>query len=165
MRSEFQELLFLVSEKNKLMRDINLENFRFSTPVYIRWNDLDPIGHVNNVYYFDYFQNGRSFYMPAASPHWDWRKNMFVIAHIECDYFAELGIEDTNPEIKIRTTKIGTKSFDFEYLITSKKEDKAILHCLGKSTQVLIDLSTKKSIEIPDWLKKDIESYEPAFNK
>lgn len=143
---------------------MTLENFKFFKPLEIRWNDLDPIGHVNNVYYFDYFQTGRSYYMIEASKQWDWNKNMFVIAHIECDYQKEIKITAINPRIAVRVTKFGAKSFDFEYIIISDGKDGApILHAKGVSTQVFIDLTIGKSIEIPDWVVKDINSYEPAL--
>lgn len=143
---------------------MNIENFRFFRPLEIRWNDLDPIGHVNNVYYFDYFQTGRSYYMLEASKQWDWNKNMFVIAHIECDYFKEIKITAVNPKVGMRVTKIGSKSFDFEYIIVSEgKDGLPIVHAKGQSTQVFIDLAIGKSIEIPDWVIKDINLYEPAL--
>lgn len=145
------------------MNDISLENFRFSAPLHIRWNDLDPIGHVNNVMYFDYFQTGRGYYMPTASKKWNWLQHMFVIAHIECDYITELKIEAGNPKVWMRTTKIGTKSFEFEYLVTSEKKGETVIHCRGKSIQVMIDIQQKSSIEIPEWLKNDIVNYEPAL--
>ena len=143
---------------------MNLEHFKFFRPLEIRWNDLDPIGHVNNVYYFDYFQTGRSYYMLTASDKWDWHKNMFVIAHIECDYIKELKIEAINPRVGMRVLKLGSKSFDFEYIILSDgKDGQPILHAKGISTQVLVDLSIGKSIEIPEWLKNDFATYEPAL--
>ena len=143
---------------------MSIENFKFFRPLEIRWNDLDPIGHVNNVYYFDYFQTGRSYYMLTASSKWDWHKNMFVIAHIECDYAKELKIEAVNPRVGMRVSKIGSKSFDFEYIILSDdKEGNPILHAKGMSTQVLVDLSIGKSVEIPEWLKEEFHEYEPAL--
>ncbi len=143
---------------------MNLEHFKFFRPLEIRWNDLDPIGHVNNVYYFDYFQTGRSYYMLTASDKWDWHKNMFVIAHIECDYIKELKIEAINPRVGMRVLKLGSKSFDFEYIILSDgKDGQPILHAKGISTQVLVDLAIGKSIEIPEWLKNDFATYEPAL--
>lgn len=146
------------------MQSINTSDFKFSMPLNIRWNDLDPLNHVNNVYYFEYFQIGRGYYMPTACPKWDWTKNMFVIAHIECDYFKELQITAIQPTIKIRTSALGSKSFDIEYLITSlDKDNNEIIHAKGMSTQVLIDISIKKSIEITDWLRQAILSYEPAL--
>ena len=147
------------------MQNINIQDFKFSLPIEIRWNDLDPLSHVNNVYYFEYFQIGRGLYMPVVSNQWDWTKNMFVIAHIECDYFKELKLTANKPTIKIRTSALGSKSFEIEYLITSfDKENNEIIHAKGKSVQVLIDTTIGKSIEIPDWLREAIVNYEPALN-
>ena len=146
------------------MNSINTQDFKFSIPLNIRWNDLDPLNHVNNVFYFEYFQIGRGHYMIEASKQWDWTKNMFVIAHIECDYFKELKLTAKAPSIKLRSSSIGSKSFEIEYLITSlDKEDNEIIHAKGKSIQVLIDASIGKSIEIPDWLRNDITNYEPRL--
>ena len=146
------------------MQNINIQDFKFSLPIEIRWNDLDPLSHVNNVYYFEYFQIGRGLYMPVVSNQWDWTKNMFVIAHIECDYFKELKLTANKPTIKIRTSALGSKSFEIEYLITSfDKENNEIIHAKGKSLQVLIDTTLGKSIEIPNWLREAIMDYEPAL--
>lgn len=145
---------------------MNLEDFKFFQPLDIRWNDIDAIGHVNNIYYFEYFQIGRGHYMVTSSPNWDWTKNMFVIAHIECDYFKEIKLMAKNPRVAMRVAKIGSKSFDFEYLIISDgKDGEPIIHAKGMSTQVLIDLSIGKSIEIPEWLKNDFHTYEVALEK
>ena len=146
------------------MSTIHLQDFKFSIPLSIRWNDLDPLNHVNNVYYFEYFQMGRGYYMSTACPKWDWTKHMFVIAHIECDYFKELKLTAAEPTIKLRTSSLGAKSFEIEYLITSlDKENNEVIHATGKSVQVLIDTTLGKSIEIPDWLREAIMDYEPAL--
>ena len=143
---------------------MSIENFKFFKPLELRWNDLDPIGHVNNVFYFEYFQIGRAYYMLDVSKQWDWTKHMFVIAHIECDYFKELKLTAAKPTIKLRTSSLGAKSFEIEYLITSlDKENNEVIHAKGKSVQVLIDTTLGKSIEIPDWLREAIMDYEPAL--
>lgn len=147
------------------MNNINTGDYKFSMPLSIRWNDLDPLAHVNNVYYFEYFQIGRGHYMQAVSQKWDWQKYMFVIAHIECDYYKELTLSAADPAIKMRTSSIGRKSFEIEYLITSTAKDGSeILHAKGKSVQVMIDIAGKKPIELPEWLRKDLTAYEPALD-
>lgn len=140
---------------------VQISDFKFSMPLQLRWNDMDPLNHVNNVYYFDYFQNARGYYMPTAIKEWDWTKHMFVIAHIECSYFKELKLTSQNPTIKVRAINLGNKSFDLQYIITSiSKEGEEIIHALGKSTQVFIDLQAKKSVEIPDWVRASIQAFE-----
>lgn len=147
-----------------MKQKIELSDFKFSMPLTIRWNDLDPLNQVNNVYYFDYFQTGRGHYMHEASGRWDWTKHMFVIAHIECDYLKELKITDIKPMIKMRSSSLGTRSFEIEYLIVSMgKDDQEIIHAKGKSVQVLVDMMAGKSMDIPDWLREDLTAYEPAL--
>lgn len=138
--------------------------FKFSTPLNIRWNDLDALGHVNNVYYIDYFQNTRAVYMPSVSKKWDWSEYMFVIAHIECDYYKEIGLSTQHLKVKARTSKLGKSSFEIEYLVVSHSADgNEIVHAKGKSVQVMIDIQQKKPIEIPDWLKADLIEFEPGL--
>lgn len=135
--------------------------YRFSMLLPIRWNDLDALGHVNNIYYFEYFQIARSEYMPAVSKNWNWHQHMFVIAHIECDFLKEITLKCHKPVVKARTSAISNKSFEMEYIITSIAFDgSTIIHAKGKSINVMIDMLEKKSIEIPNWLREDFNKYE-----
>lgn len=140
---------------------MSLENFKFFKPLEPRWSDFDPIGHVNNVFYFEYFQIGRAYYMLASSKKWQWTQHMFVIAHMEASYQKELRPNAIEPRIGVRVSKLGNKSFDFEYIVTSKDENgEDLIHCTGKSTQVMYDMEAKKSMELPDWVKNDFKNYE-----
>ncbi|WP_291091440.1 acyl-CoA thioesterase [Empedobacter sp. UBA7494] len=140
---------------------MSIENFKFFKPLEPRWSDFDPIGHVNNVFYFEYFQIGRAYYMMASSKKWQWTQHMFVIAHMEASYQKELRPNVIEPRIGVRVTKLGNKSFDFEYIVTSKSENgEDVIHCIGKSTQVMYDMEEKKSMELPDWVKNDFKNYE-----
>lgn len=146
--------------KNK----IDLANYTFFLPLHLRWNDLDPLGHVNNVMYIEYFQIGRGEYMVAASKTWDWFQHMFVIANISCDYWKEMRLGVKEPRIGVRVDAIGTKSFTIEYAIISEGKDRQpILHASGSSTQVMIDVKAGKSIEVPDWLRAELTAFEPAL--
>lgn len=138
--------------------------FRFTIPIQMRWNDMDALGHVNNIYYFEYFQIARGEYMTAASKQWDWYKYMFVIGHIECDFMKELTLKHKNPMIHTRVSSFSNKSFVMEYVITSTgKEGEMIVHAKGHSVNVMIDLAIKKATEVPQWLVEELKEYEPAL--
>ena len=139
-----------------------LEKFKFSIGMQLRWGDLDPLAHVNNSIYIQYFEFGRGKYIAQASKSWDWHKNMFLIANISCDYKRELTFSHVEPKVWVRASRFGNKSFDLEYLITSKSDDGLIIHAQGKSVQVMYDTKSKKSIQIPDWVKEEINQYESA---
>ena len=138
-----------------------LDNFTFSVPIQMRWNDLDPLGHVNNAIFITYFEMGRGRYMLASSPTWDWTKNMFLIGKIEAVYHKELKLTANNPKVWVRAKKMGGKSFVIQYLITSDdKEGNAMIHASGETTQIMFDTANKTTIPIPEWLKNEFSSYE-----
>lgn len=139
-------------------------SFRFYHPLEVRWSDMDALGHVNNVMFIDYFQIGRGYYMNQASKTWDWYKHMFVIANITCNYIKEISLKVNCPRVGVRISKLGSKSFEIEYVIVSEGENReVILHAIGTSTQVMIDMKEKKSIELPAWLREEILRYEPGL--
>lgn len=102
--------------------------------------------------------------MNQASKTWDWFKHMFVIANISCNYIKEIKLDVRHPRIGVRISKMGVKSFEIEYAIVSEGENRdLILHAIGTSTQVMIDIKEKKTIEIPTWLREEVSVYEPSL--
>lgn len=131
--------------------------FKFSEHIQVRWTDLDPLYHVNNSIYIQYFEIARGRYMLEAAPTWDWHKDMFLLANINCNYLKELKIATPDTRCWVRTKEMGNKSFILEYMITTNGSE---IHTVGTSTQVMFDTQTKKTIVLPDWLKQELTSYE-----
>jgi acyl-CoA thioester hydrolase len=138
----------------------NLSAFHFHFPLQLRWHDLDALGHVNNAVFVTYFEVARGHYMPTACPGWDWHKHMFLIAHVEVHFRKELLLLAQKPTVHIRTAHIGTKSFVLEYVISSIKEGETVIHCEGKTTQVMFDMQTRKTKPIDDWVQQSLQAYE-----
>lgn len=141
--------------------NIKPELFQFHTDIQVRWTDLDPLNHVNNSIYIQYFEFVRGLYMLKACPTWNWQKDMFLIASVHCDYVKELKIGEPNTKAHVRTSKIGTKSFELEYAITTQRAGQPIqLHAIGKTMQVMFDMKTRSTMAIPAWVKDEILAYE-----
>ena len=138
----------------------DLSNFRFHFPIQLRWHDLDALGHVNNAVFITYFEVARGHYMPTACPSWDWHKHMFLIANVEVHFRKELLLLAKNPTVHMRTAHLGNKSFVLEYILTSEKDGETIIHCDGKTTQVMIDLQTRKTKPIDDWVRQSLQAFE-----
>ncbi|ADR20848.1 hypothetical protein MATR_15260 [Marivirga tractuosa] len=136
---------------------VDPNNFKFSEDIQVRWTDLDPLAHVNNSIYIQYFEIARGRYMLQASPSWDWHKHMFLLANINCSYLQELKIGMAKTKCWVRTKEMGKKSFVLEYMITT--EDNTV-HTVGTSIQVMFDTKNKTTIEIPDWLRNELMAYE-----
>jgi len=141
------------------MSDI-LNSFKFKLPIQIRWKDLDALGHVNNAVFITYFEIARGHYMLEACPGWDWHKHMFLIGNVEASFKKELTLSANSPKVLMRTSRLGTKSFVLDYVLTSEKKGGTIIHAIGKTTQIMFDLKTRKTVEAQDWVRSALSSYE-----
>ena len=110
---------------------------------FIRWDDLDAFGHVNNAKYLVFVQEAR------VDLFWKERiekglKPVFddmVVARAEVDYKIPITKTNHDYQISIWVSKIGGAAFDLEYEISSSEG----IHARLKTVQVAVDLETKKS--------------------
>ena len=127
---------------------------RKSYPIYIRFNDVDLYGHVNNAIYLTYFEEARMLYFQdAIGTEWDWKKHGIVLARHEIEYKQPLRLGDS-AQIELWVSKLGKKSLEISYLIAKKKGEDWVECTTGKSVAVTIDYETGKSIPIPrEWVE------------
>jgi acyl-CoA thioesterase FadM len=100
-----------------------------TVPVQLRFADLDPLNHVNNVAYFALMETARVELLRTQA------KSLFgsvVIAHSECDYKAEIRGGTRVVDITVSIEKIGTTSFTVLHELRVGDELKAI----GRTVQV-----------------------------
>jgi len=128
-------------------------SFKHLFPIQVRWDDLDPLGHVNNARYLTYFELARGQYIQAISPTWNWTRDMFLIASATVNFEKELRMTAKNIAVSVRASKIGQKSFVLDYILVSENDNKQIIHASGSTTQVMIDMKLQKTIEIPEWFR------------
>ncbi len=98
--------------------DISL--FKDSTPVQIRFNDVDVLGHVNNTVYFAFYDTGKAHYFKSVgSKPVDWKHVDTVIANVDCAFLAPVFFGE---EIEVLTAcmSIHEKSFRIIQLIREK---------------------------------------------
>lgn len=63
---------------------------RHEYPLWVRWSDVDAYGHVNNVKYFEFFQEARIQYMLALPREEDGPWSQWVVAHTDVDYLRPI---------------------------------------------------------------------------
>lgn len=124
-----------------------LDSFKYKTTVETRFADFDMLGHVNNAVYFTYMEIARTKYW-AQAVNWDWKKTGVIIAKACVDYIAPILPED-KISIYVRTSRIGKRSFDLEYLIVKIKNGDEIICSKGKTVCVAFDYINKVSTSIP----------------
>ncbi len=79
-----------------------------TVPVQVRFQDLDPLNHVNNVAFFSLMETARVEFLRGQA------KSLFgsmVIARSECDYLGEIRGGTRTVDITISIEKVGNSSF------------------------------------------------------
>ncbi|MBP1154030.1 MULTISPECIES: thioesterase family protein [unclassified Paenibacillus] len=134
-----------------------MEKFHFFIPIKVRYCETDLIGHVNNVSYFMYFEQGRIEYFENLELTEDLfsDKTVSVVANLECQYLASIYLKDPL-KLHVRVAKMGRSSLDLEYALIVDDQLKAA----GRGTIVLIDTKSGKSTPIPDTAREIIRSFE-----
>jgi len=105
---------------------------RYQSKQYVRWDDLDAFGHVNNAVYLTYAQEARFAWSSILE---------MVVARAEVDFIAPIYDGDTFLDIELWVSAIGNSSFTMTYELKMKGEVVARV----KTVQVTVDMSTKKS--------------------
>jgi acyl-CoA thioester hydrolase len=129
----------------------------FRTPIAVRFNDIDVMGHVNNALIFTYFEEGRKalFYETLAETTPD--SFNFIIAHLECDYIRPVFLGD-RLSLDMWVTGIGNKSFTLAYALVDENDAKRVF-AKGASVQVCYDYDHRQSILVPKTLKTALMAY------
>ncbi|MFI5453284.1 acyl-CoA thioesterase [Pedobacter sp. UC225_61] len=143
---------------NKSVSLGHIDSFKYKTTIEMRFADLDMLGHVNNAVYFTYMEIGRTKYWNHAI-NWDWHKTGVIIGQASIDYLAPLFLGD-KITMYVRTSRIGTTSFDLEYLIVKDVNGKEVTCSKGKTVCVAFDYSSKKPVQIPERERNKMMEFE-----
>jgi acyl-CoA thioester hydrolase len=137
----------------------SLKNPPVVTRIAIRYQDLDPYGHVNNAVYLEFFEEIRIAYWRALANLMGFEKleagdvpgARYVIAETTVRYKAPILFDDAlhgAASISI----IGNRSYamDFE-LRTGETFEEGPVVAEGFAAQVFFDPETDEAIPRPDW--------------
>lgn len=126
-----------------------MSEFEFTTPIEIRFSDLDAYGHVNNALFFTYLETARiKLFQKNFGAFLD-SKLMFLVVRAECDY--RLPIELNDPlQISVSTDQVRRSSFDFSYRMHNGSGK---VFAEAKTVMVCYDPKSKKPVAIPPEIK------------
>ena len=126
--------------------------FNHSTPIQIRFNDIDTFVHVNNAIVQEYFDLGRMGYFEAAfDQKIEWRKFSALIVSIKTDFVAPIFLKD-KIVVQSRIESIGHKSMQVvQQIVDGNGNVKATCH------SVMVGFQPKEQISLPisdEWRNK-----------
>ena len=119
---------------------------RYQSKQYVRWDDLDAFGHVNNAVYLTYAQEARFAWSGILE---------MVVARAEVDFIAPIYVGDIYLDVEIWVNKIGNSSFGLTYEMKNGEEVVARI----KTVQVTVSMETKKSRPINDAEREFLTQY------
>jgi len=124
-----------------------ISDYKYKTPIPIRFSDIDAVGHVNNAIYLTYFEIARLNYWREII-NWNLRENGVIVGRSEVNYLKPITLDD---EIVcyVRTTRIGNSSFDMMHLLARVTPHGEEICTTGKTVCISYDYSLNKSVSIP----------------
>jgi acyl-CoA thioester hydrolase len=111
----------------------------------VRFRDLDSLAHMNNAVYATFLEQARIAFLSQHDAHVE---NM-ILARLEIDFRSPAELGETI-EIAVTPTRIGTKSFDLEYVMRAGERVVAE----AKTVLVAYDYDRAESVELPEAWKE-----------
>jgi acyl-CoA thioester hydrolase len=106
-----------------------------STTVKVRFNDCDPLGHLNNVKYLDYMFNAREDHVEKTGCTW-------IAVQNEIAYLREVRY-NTQVLISSKTIDVGERTAKVEILM--KSVDEKTIHAVLWVTVIYFNVKTRRS--------------------
>jgi acyl-CoA thioester hydrolase len=132
--------------------------FLFQSPIHIRWADIDALQHVNNAVYLSYFEQARIDYFREVVG-WDWDRVGMILASNTVHYHKPLFPRD-KAVVWMRSSRLGNKSFEMEYLVIRQKDGQEELLTTAKAVLVAYDYRNDQTIPLPEAYRAAIEKFE-----
>ena len=114
---------------------------------FVRWDDIDAFGHVNNAKYLTYIQEARFLWSPLLE---------MVVAKAEVDYLVPIYVGGRFYDITLWVEQIGNSSFTLGYEVIG---DNGVVHAKVKTVQVAVSMETKKSRPLTEPEREFLKQY------
>jgi acyl-CoA thioester hydrolase len=114
---------------------------------FVRWDDIDAFGHVNNAKYLTYIQEARFLWSPIIE---------MVVARAEVDFTEPIYEGGRFYDINLWVEAIGNSSFTMGYEVVG---DNGLVHAKVKTVQVAVSMETKKSRPLTDAEREFLNKY------
>jgi acyl-CoA thioester hydrolase len=124
---------------------------------FVRWDDLDAMGHVNNAKYLTFAQEAR--FLWATEEFSGVMKETsligMVVARAEIDFISPIYEGGKFVDVEITVGKIGNSSFDMLFIIS----DNGTVLAKVKTVQVTVSVETMKSRPLTDNEREFLTKY------
>lgn len=130
----------------------------YTNQQFVRWDDIDAFGHVNNAKYLTYIQEARfqwSWYQYASKNEKPTLVEM-VVAKAEVDFLVPIYEGGRFYDVTLWVEHIGNSSFTLGYEVLG---DNGVVHATVKTVQVAVSMETKKSRPLTEPEREFLKQY------
>ncbi|MHA2504072.1 MAG: acyl-CoA thioesterase [Candidatus Kariarchaeaceae archaeon] len=120
-------------------------------PIQIRFADTDQAGHVNNATTVTFLESARLAWIKERAPTY-MSGFPIIIAKVEINYLAPINLYD-EPIVSIWISRIGSKSFDMDYIIHQEKDGITKIYSTARTVVVYYDYSKLETVVIPEEIR------------
>ncbi|CAB4998343.1 unannotated protein [freshwater metagenome] len=124
---------------------------------FVRWDDLDAMGHVNNAKYLTFAQEARFLWATEEFSGAMQETSLIgmVVARAEIDFIAPIYEGGKFVDVEITIGKVGNSSFDMLFTIS----DEGTVLAKVKTVQVAVNVETMKSRPLTDKEREFLSKY------
>lgn len=132
--------------------------YKHTTPIQLRFNDFDTLGHVNNSVYLSFYDLGKTEYFSQVLP---WlhvkSKTGVVIADIHVSFLLAV-YPGEQVAVQTAVVEVGNKSFKLQQqLIDTVSQE---VKCVCETVMVCFDAVSKSSCQVPAEWREAIARFE-----
>ena len=124
---------------------------------FVRWDDLDAMGHVNNAKYLTFAQEARFLWATEEFSGAMQETSLIgmVVARAEIDFITPINEGGKFVDVEISIEKIGNSSFNMLFTIS----DEGTVLSKVKTVQVAVNVETMKSRPLTDKERQFLTNY------
>ena len=112
----------------------------------VRFSDVDIYGHVNNVKYFEYYQEARLAYLTSMGRDEQEGRFAVVVARVNVDYKRPILFRSEPYTIESWVSRVGNSSFD----LSAEIKDGDTVLSRADAVLVTFDLKTQTARKLSD---------------
>lgn len=127
------------------------------TPIQLRFNDVDQMGHVNNAVIMEFFDLGKSEFFTAVGLPPEEGEFTVMVVHVEVDFHSQIHYRD-KVHVTTYVDGFGTKSLRVVQQVVDDATGTPCATC--KTVMAGYSRTTQKGAVIPDTIKERIRRYQ-----
>jgi YbgC/YbaW family acyl-CoA thioester hydrolase len=124
---------------------------------HVRFSDVDVYGHVNNVKYFEYYQEARIAFLQSWVDVETDNALRQVVARIDVDYKRPILFRPEPYLVQSWVTRIGTSSYDLDSRIVDPEETGELVYSTSQVRLVAFDLDSQRSRPLTEGERSRLE--------